>query len=204
VVALVGGGQEIYQGEAGLQGWGLTLLEKFPKWRVAASPQALRGDTSIAGHQLYDARRPKKLVRDPSLHLSVNRRAYRAQQVTEWVEAVLRLDETAASKIARKLRDFPLKITRSLTDTRRWLRQQTRGLRRAGLVASSGGIRLRAEGLELSYNFRRSGDLYVNWFLNEPPDVRSSNQLEVAASEFECQGLELDWGRRLLEWRSYA
>jgi DUF2075 family protein len=62
------------------------------------------------------------------------------------------------------------------------------------LVASSGAIRLRAYGLELSSGFRQGNrDLYINWFLNLPPDVRSSNQLEIAASEFECQGLELDW-----------
>ena len=90
--------------------------------------------------------------------------------------------------------EFPLVMTRSLSSARAWLRDRARGLRRCGLVASSGGLRLRAEGLELSSGFRQGNrDIYVHWFLGEPPDIRSSNQLEVAASEFECQGLELDW-----------
>jgi hypothetical protein len=109
------------------------------------------------------------------------------------VEAVLQADALAAAKIADQLVGFPLVLTRSLSTAREWLRDKTRGLQRCGLVASSGGLRLRAEGLELSSGFRRNRDLYVNWFLNDPTDVRSSNQLEVAASEFECQGLELDW-----------
>ena len=94
----------------------------------------------------------------------------------------------------RKLRGFPMALTRSLTTAREWLRGQTRGERRCGLVASSGALRLRADGLELSSGFRQGNrDMYVHWFLAQPPDVRSSNQLEAAASEFECQGLELDW-----------
>jgi hypothetical protein len=194
IVALVGGGQEIHKGEAGLAEWGRTLRSKFPKWRVAVSPEALDGGASVAGHTLFDGERPPSIIlEDSSLHLDTTRRSYRAQQVTEWVEAVLRADSTAASNIAKELDSFPLVMTRSLATARDWLRAKTLGLRRCGLVASSGGLRLRAEGLELSSAFRRAGDLYVNWFLNDPTDVRSSNQLEVAASEFECQGLELDW-----------
>jgi hypothetical protein len=97
-------------------------------------------------------------------------------------------------QIFPKLKEFPIAMTRSLPTAREWLRKHTRGRRRSGLVASSGALRLRAEGLELSSGFRQGNrDMYVHWFLAEPPDIRSSNQLEVAASEFECQGLELDW-----------
>ena len=194
VVALVGGGQEIHSGEAGLAEWGRTLQHRFSHWQVAVSPNALDGDTSVAGHRLFEGGRPDSIISaDPFLHLAVNRRSYRAQRVTEWVEAVLRADATEAAKIAIHLSDFPLLLTRSLVNAREWLHDHTRGLRRCGLVASSGGLRLRAEGLELSTGFRQTRGLYVNWFLNDPTDVRSSNQLEVAASEFECQGLELDW-----------
>jgi hypothetical protein len=194
IVALIGGGQEIHKGEAGLAEWGRTLRSKCPKWRVAVSPEALDGGASVAGHTLFEGQRPSSIIiEDSSLHLDTTRRSYRAQQVTEWVEAVLRADSTAASNIATELESFPLVMTRSLATAREWLRAKTLGLRRCGLIASSGGLRLRAEGLELSSAFRRAGDLYVNWFLNDPTDVRSSNQLEVAASEFECQGLELDW-----------
>ena len=194
VVALVGGGQEIHSGEAGLAEWGHTLRERFPDWRVAVSPKALDGDTSVAGYKLFEGERPDSIIsEDPFLHLAVNRRSYRAQSVAEWVEAVLSADAVEASKIATKLNDFPLALTRSLPSAKQWLRSKTLGLRRCGLVASSGGIRLRPEGLELSSGFRQARGLYVNWFLNNSWDVRSSNQLEVAASEFECQGLELDW-----------
>ena len=194
VVALVGGGQEIHSGEAGLAEWGRTLRERFPRWRVAVSPKALDGDTSVAGYKLFEGERPDSIIsEDPFLHLAVNRRSYRAQRVAEWVEAVLSADAVEAANIATKLNDFPLALTRSLPTAKQWLRAKTLGLRRCGLVASSGGLRLRAEGLELSTGFRQTRGLYVNWFLNDPTDVRSSNQLEVAASEFECQGLELDW-----------
>ncbi len=196
VVALVGGGQEINSGEAGLAEWGKTLQEKFPHWKVAASPKALDGNSALSGHRLFEATRPGSLnvSLSPALHLEVSQRSYRAEKVTEWVEAVLHLDPSRALKIAADLKSFPFGFTRSLSTARQWLRSQTRGQRRCGLVASSGALRLRADGLELSAGFRQGNrDMYVHWFLAEPPDVRSSNQLEVAASEFECQGLELDW-----------
>jgi hypothetical protein len=194
IVALVGGGQEIHVGEAGLEEWGRALKSGFPHWRIAVSPQVLVGDTSVAGHKLFEGEPPISMItEDPSLHLAVSRRAIRANRVIEWVEAVLNGDSAQASHIATNLSKFPLVLTRSLNTTREWLRAETRGLQRCGLVASSGGLRLRAEGLELSSGFRRNRGLYVNWFLNDPTDVRSSNQLEVVASEFECQGLELDW-----------
>jgi DUF2075 family protein len=196
VVALVGGGQEIHSGEAGLAEWGKTLLEKFRHWRVAVSPKALDRDASVAGQRLFETgdSRLLKITTEPSLHLEVNLRAWRARRFTEWVDAFLNLQPQKAAAIATELRDFPIAFTRSLGTAREWLRRHTRGQRRCGLVASSGALRLRAHGLELSSGFRQGNrDLYVHWFLAQSPDVRSSNQLEVAASEFECQGLELDW-----------
>ena len=196
LVALVGGGQEIHNGEAGLAEWGRTLRERFPRWRVAVSPKALSGDTSVAGHRLFDDGRSGALSiqPEPALHLDVCLRAFRAQRVTEWVDAVLNSDAETAASIIGDVREFPIALTRSLATARAWLQEHTRGLRRCGLVASSGAIRLRPHGLELSSGFRQGNrDLYVHWFLDLPPDVRSSNQLEIAASEFECQGLELDW-----------
>jgi hypothetical protein len=196
LVALVGCGQEIHNGEAGLAEWGRTLRERFPKWKVAVSPQALEHDASNAGHQLFSDGTAGSLTihKEPSLHLEVNLRSFRARKFAEWVEAALAGEEQEAAKIVPELRGFPLTLTRSLTKARGWLRQHARGQQRAGLVASSGALRLRADGLELSSGFRQGNrDMFVHWFLALPPDVRSSNQLEIAASEFECQGLELDW-----------
>lgn len=196
VVALVGGGQEIHNGEAGLTEWGRSLRERFPHWQIAVSPQALTGDASVSGHRLFPDGNGgvSVLIQEPALHLQVNVRSFRAQRLAEWVEAVLAGDAAKATDIVGDLREFPLVMTRSLDTARTWLREHARGLRRCGLVASSGAIRLRPEGLELSSGFRQGNrDLYVHWFLAPPSDVRSSNQMEVAASEFECQGLELDW-----------
>ena len=196
LVALVGCGQEIHNGEAGLAEWGGTLRERFPEWKVAVSPKALEHDASNAGHQLFSDGNAGLLTihAEPSLHLEVNLRSFRARKFAEWVEAALAGEEQKAAKIVPELRGFPFTLTRSLTEARGWLRQRARGQQRAGLVASSGALRLRADGLELSSGFRQGNrDMFVHWFLALPPDVRSSNQLEIAASEFECQGLELDW-----------
>lgn len=196
LVALVGGGQEIHNGEAGLSEWGRTLREKFPDWKIAVSPRALNSDASNAGHRLFDDSNSGTLtvLEEPSLHLKITQRSFRAQRFTEWVDAALEGDTAKAAAIVPNLSDFPLALTRSLSTAREWLRTHARGQQRAGLVASSGAIRLRPDGLELSSGFRQGNrDMYVHWFLALPPDVRSSNQLEVAASEFECQGLELDW-----------
>jgi hypothetical protein len=196
IVALVGGGQEINVGEAGLAEWGRSLHKRFSHWRVAAPPQAITGDTSLANSRLFEVGDGENITveQEPSLHLEVNLRSFRAQKYAEWVDAVLNCDASKAAEVIRSLQDFPLKLTRSLTTARTWLRSQAWGLRRCGLVASAGAVRFRADGLELSSGFRRGNrDLYIHWFLAESTDVRSSNQLEVAASEFECQGLELDW-----------
>jgi hypothetical protein len=196
LVALVGGGQEIHSGEAGLPEWGRTLRNKFTNWKVVVSPKALVGDASLAGHRLFaDAETgPICVQTEPALHLEVNVRSYRARKLAEWVDAALAGEAARAAAIAPELREFPMALTRSLATARTWLQQHTRGQRRCGLVASSGALRLRADGIELSSGFRQGNrDMFVHWFLALPPDVRSSNQLEVAASEFECQGLELDW-----------
>jgi hypothetical protein len=196
LVALVGGGQEIHNGEAGLSEWGKTLREKFSHWKIAISPQALKADISNAGHRLFDDGDSGSLAvrEEASLHLKIAQRSFRAPKFTEWVDFTLAGDSAKATSITSKLHDFPFALTRSLSTAREWLKNNARGQQRSGLVASSGALRLRPEGLELSSGFRQGNrDMYVNWFLNLPPDIRSSNQLEVAASEFECQGLELDW-----------
>jgi hypothetical protein len=196
LIALVGGGQEIHNGEAGLSEWGKVLRENFPHWKIAVSPKALESDASTAGQRLFVDGLPASIEihKEPALHLEINLRSFRAQRFAEWVDAVLACDVAKARTLNSSLKDFPFALTRSLDSAKQWLREQSRGQQRAGLVASSGALRLRAEGIELSSGFRQGNrDLFVNWFLNLPPDIRSSNQLEVAASEFECQGLELDW-----------
>ncbi|MCX6922381.1 MAG: DUF2075 domain-containing protein [Verrucomicrobia bacterium] len=194
IVALVGGGQEIFDGEAGLAEWGRVVRDQFPHWKVVASPEALHGGASVAGTSLFAGENPANVsVRlEASLHLPVSVRSFRAEAVAEWVNAVVHGNSAEAASLAASVSAFPISLTRSVEQARVWLRQYTRGFRRCGLLASSGALRLRAHGLEVSSGFR-GGFPYEEWFLSLPPDIRSSNFLEVALTEFECQGLELDW-----------
>ena len=198
VIGLVGGGQEIHAGEAGLAAWGDALAERAD-WEIITSPEALDGGHSVAGSRLFRGTIPPNLclVRESDLHLAVPRRSFESEESAAWVNAVLAGQPDAAAVIAAG--GLPIWLTRDLTSARAWMRTLARGYRRAGLVASSGAMRLRSEGVEVpSFDFLRGID-YVKWFLAPSGDYRSSNQLEVALSEFEMQGLELDlvgliWG----------
>lgn len=194
IVALVGGGQEIHDGEAGLAEWGRAIRDSFPHWQVVSSIDAMHGGASMAGSRLFGGTQPTALSVniEEHLHLPISVRSFRAEAVATWVNAVVNGDAVEAGGIVRGISAFPIKFTRSLEQARSWLRQQTRGFRRCGLLASSGALRLRAHGLEVSSGFRRGFPL-EDWFLAPPTDVRSSNALEVALTEFESQGLELDW-----------
>jgi hypothetical protein len=200
IVALVGGGQEINDGEAGLREWGRALENKFTHWRVLASPEAINGGPAVAGSTLFDKGLPHGLSVEvgPEFHLPVSTRSYRAKAVAEWTNAVLDGDLDSARAIAISCESPIALVTRDLTKAKSYLSQSTEGTARCGLLASSAAIRLRAYGLETATSFHRSYK-YEYWFLNGREDVRSSFQLEVVATEFEVQGLELDvvclcWG----------
>ena len=196
VVALVGGGQEINQGEAGLQEWGRALAERGGKWRVLISPEALSGGHSVAGQQMFSGVIPANLeIKSvPELHLSISVRSHRAQLMGEWVNRTISDPNSGLADTPQPALggDFPIVLTRSLVQLRRWLGERGEEHQRIGLLASSGAVRLRPFGLELSSAFRK-GVSYPDWFLKPSGDVRSSYQLEIAATEFDCQGLEIDW-----------
>jgi hypothetical protein len=194
VIALIGGGQEIYDGEAGLSAWGKALAGTARRWTVWVSPEALEGDASVAGQTLFPAGKPTSLDVRPTtkLHLSVAKRSPRAGRYAEWVNHVVAGDADAASGIVTSLQQFPILLTRDFDHAKRLIREYAGESSRYGLVASSGAMRLRADGVELKREFRNSLR-FPDWFLRPSGDIRSSNQLEVAATEFECQGLELDW-----------
>jgi hypothetical protein len=195
IIALVGGGQEIFVGEAGLEEWGLAATDR-PHWRVVASPEVVSGGASVSGHRLFGNGVPAgvEFRPEPLMHLSVGVRSFRAQRLAEWVDALLALDAERAGSLLPEHREFPLHFTRSLDVAKAWLRARSKPAngQRAGLIATSEDQRLRAYGLERSSAFRMDYS-FEKWFLMPPEDVRSSHALEVAASEFECQGLELDW-----------
>ncbi|HEY1743310.1 MAG TPA: DNA/RNA helicase domain-containing protein, partial [Granulicella sp.] len=192
VVALVGGGQEINSGEAGLEEWGKAITESQVNWTVYASPEVLEGGVSTAGHRLFDGEdRSSSIQKNEMLHLRTSNRSLRADQLAGWVNCVLNGDETSAvgMRIAER---FPIFLTRDLTQLRKKLQHEALGDSRFGLVASSGAARLRAEGLEPSSTFHAEYPWH-HWYLAPREDVRSSYRCEVFATEFEIQGLELDW-----------
>lgn len=196
VVGLVGGGQEIHDGEAGLQEWGRAIAEADRPWEIEVSPQMVTGQGVGAGSTLFPEGAPPGLSvrRVAELHLPVSLRTFRADAVASWVDHLLAGQPRLAADEFARLGDYPIVATRDLECARNWLRSRTRGLRRCGLVASSGARRLRAWGVDMA-----SRPDVVPWFLGPPEDVRSSYYLELAASEFEIQGLELDhvglcWG----------
>jgi len=192
IVALVGGGQEINRGEAGLAEWG-RALPKFKEWNVVASPEILSGGTVGPDFTLFEETGPAegRVQTDESLHLRVAVRSIRSQKISDWVNALLAGDKARAWAISESLGERP-QLTRSLAITRMWLSEKRRGFTRSGLVGSAYAMRLRADGMEPSFDFHRRFD-WENWFLDDDNDVRCSTRLEVFATQFEIQGLELDW-----------
>jgi hypothetical protein len=194
IIALVGGGQEIHKGEAGLEEWGRALIQSKERWRVLVSPDVISGGASVAGHRLFNDELPTNIevVELPELHLAVSVRSPRAHRLGEWVNSLLlgRVPSTAHERTTSE--EYPIVMTRDLAAAKAWLRAHADPQQRIGMLASSGALRLRAHGIELSSGFRQ-GYPYADWFLSDAEDTRSSFQLEVAATEFECQGLELDW-----------
>lgn len=203
LVCLVGGGQEINRGEAGLPEWG-AAVQGFNNWKIYTSPDVLT-DRSGGPFSLFSGNPDctERIMTIDDFHLKVSNRSIRAIQMSKWVDAVLDGDRSAAEEIAGQMSSPPV-MARNLASVRQWLREKRRGLARTGLVASSGAARLRPDGLETSFDFHQRFE-WERWFLDrdscEEPrcdhkycnDVRSSSKLEVAATQFEIQGLELDW-----------
>lgn len=187
VVCLVGEGQEINRGEAGIAEWIRALQSDLPHWEIHLPPHLLGDDSSLdAGLRWHLGNRVK--TPEPALHLAVSLRSFRAETVSAHVAALLGDDAARARATRPAANDFPILRTRNLAAARSWLRDNRRAGERAGLLASSNALRLKPEGIYVK------ADIDVcNWFLNTMDDVRSSNSLEDAATEFAVQGLELDW-----------
>lgn len=188
VVCLVGEGQEINRGEAGMAAWVAALNDgPLSQWSVHAPPQLLKADSTLTKDWRWLLERQNAQL-NAALHLAVSIRSFRAESVSAYVAALLDTDVDRARGLCPAESIFPIVKTRSLAVARAWLRQKRRAGERAGLVASSNAIRLKPEGLHV----KAQVDV-ANWFLNAGDDIRSSNALEDAATEFDVQGLELDW-----------
>jgi hypothetical protein len=176
IVCLVGGGQEINTGEAGIQEWLTALQRRYSHWDVHL-PSDLEHTSNF-----------KHTFTAPALHLATSLRSFRAERLSDFVGHVIAGDASAASAVKAQLEHFPLLLTRDLTTARTWLRGQRRGTERAGLLASSNAMRLKPHGI-----FVKAKIDPAKWFLAPPDDIRSSDALEDAGTEFDVQGLELDW-----------
>lgn len=195
-ICLVGGGQEINSGEKGVLGWGEALRklssERQAQWSVFAPPHVLTGGVSAGAFSLGELPPLISTHEEDTLQLSVSIRSYRSPKLSQWVNEVLAGDSDAARATASELGAYPLYITRSLPQAKQWLKEQAKGQRRYGLLASSGARRLRADGIGTLLHATAGAEI-AHWYLNEQGDIRSSFALEVPANEYTCQGLELDF-----------
>jgi hypothetical protein len=188
VICLVGGGQEINAGEAGLTEWFTALKKRFHDWTIYTSPTLNHRDYHW-GQDLPAMLAGLKSESMAALHLSVSVRSFRAEKLSEFVGAVVAGEAAAAKDLYREIKtSYPITLTRSLDQAKTWLRAQARGSERFGLVASSGASRLKPQGINVHEKIDAT-----YWFLNGKADVRSSYYLEDPATEFDIQGLELDW-----------
>src|SRR5262249_10522030 len=188
IVCLVGGGQEIHIGEAGIDAWLDAVNRNFPQWHMSISSR-LTDSEYAAGEALNIVRNRAQTDFDDSLHLAVSMRSFRAENVSTFVKALLDCEKEQAREAFTKLSArYPIVLTRNLNAAKHWIQTRARGTERYGLVASSQAMRLKPHAIDI----RVSVDP-VHYFLNEKEDTRSSYYLEDAATEFQVQGLELDW-----------
>lgn len=188
IICLVGGGQEINTGEAGLPEWFDSLRHAFPNWDVYITPQLndneYRRDRSwssmLEGLNTFEREK---------LHLATSVRSFRTPDLAAFVKAVLDAETDEAKCLYQQIKDkYPIVITRDLDKAKAWVKERCQGTTRYGIMASSGALRLKPEGI-----FVKNEISVANWFLNGKDDVRSSYMLEDVVTEFDIQGLELDY-----------
>jgi hypothetical protein len=188
VVCLVGGGQEIHTGEAGIGEWLDAVRWRFQHWRVYISPTLTDSEYS-AQDALCDLRGVASIEWDDRLHLATSMRSFRSEKVSTFVKALLDCDGVSARSLLPEITDrYPIAVTRDLACAKARIRSHARGSERYGMVASSQAQRLKPHAIDVRVNVDP-----IQWFLNDRNDTRSSYYLEDAATEFQVQGLELDW-----------
>jgi len=188
IVCLVGGGQEINTGEAGISEWIDALQRSFSEWEIYISPRLTDSEYG-AGEVLKTLRQRPNVSWSENLHLAVSMRSFRSEKVSLLVKQILDLEPDAASETFAEINQhYPIVITRDLQKAKTWLRQKARASERFGLLVSSEAIRLKP----LAVDVRASVDP-IHWFLDPKEDIRSSYYLEDVATEFQVQGLEVDW-----------
>lgn len=187
VVCLVGNGQSINKGESGLKEWIESIFRRYKSWDVYISQTILESE-ELSQKQITDIQPQLKLRKE--LHLEMSMRSFRSESVSLFINQLLDLKVEDAKSTLYELRknNYPIVMTRSLERAKRWLRSKKRGNERMGLLASSKAERLKAISINVKYSPN-----FVHWFLEDSQDIRSSDTLEDALTEFEVQGLEIDW-----------
>lgn len=188
VICLVGGGQEINTGEGGISEWLEAILKRFKSWEIHLSPHLIeseyRSQATLKKVLALPTAKPNQ-----NLHLATSMRSFRAESLSRFVREVLDIEKSAAKKTLQELSGrYPIKLTRQLDLAKQWLADQARGSERYGMVVSSQAERLKPHAIDV-----RVKTDPVKWFLDGKDDVRSSYYLEDVATEFQVQGLELDW-----------
>ena len=188
IVCLVGGGQEINTGEAGISEWVLAINKAFPHWDVHISPQLFDSEYG-AGSVIETLQKRQNVYYNENLHLAVSMRSFRAESVSLFIKLMLDANLTEARRVHSLFCDkFPIVLIRDLAVAKKWLKAQARGSERYGIVVSSQAERLKPYAIDV-----KSPMDPIHWFLDGKEDVRSSFFLEDVATEFDVQGLELDW-----------
>ncbi len=189
IICLVGGGQEINTGEAGISEWIAALNEKFPHWDVYIPPKLT--DAEYAEGKVDDLLKDRKNVTySKDLHLAVSLRSFRAEKLSAFVHALLSFDPVASSIYAEIKNNYPIVLTRDMEKARRWLHEKVRGTERTGVLVTKESARFKPLAIHI---LPSDDENTVHWFLEDKTDTRSSNYLEDAATEIQVQGLELDY-----------
>ena len=208
IICLVGGGQEINTGEAGISEWIRSLDERFPNWKIYISNQLTEKEYAD-GKLKQLLLNNKSVVENSALHLAVSMRSFRSEKVSNFIHELLDLNIQKAKNLHDEIKTtYPIILTRSLDKAKEWLVKKARGSERYGMIVSSKANRLKP----LAIDVRQNPDT-VHWFLADKEDIRSSLFLEDAATEFDIQGLELDWACVIWDgdfrysrngWQNYA
>jgi hypothetical protein len=187
VICLVGGGQEINTGEAGISEWLEAVRTKFPYWETRISPNLTDSEYN-ATEAIDHLKKNNSVVFNKDLHLSVSMRSFRAEYLSRLVKEILDRNKNAKNTFNLLKEKYPIVLTRDIQIAKNWLKEKARGSERYGIVVSSQAYRLKPLAIDVKTKIN-----HVNWFLDDKDDVRSSYFLEDVATEFQVQGLELDW-----------
>ena len=189
IICLVGGGQEINKGESeGISGWFEAIRNKYKNWDVYISDKIIE-EEYLKGKNFNELVKDINYIEKENLHLSVSLRSFRSEKVSNFVKLLLDNDIPNASELYKEIRkDYPIFLTRDINTAKIWIKSKAKGSERYGMIASSGAKRLRKYGIWIQNKVEAE-----KWFLNPKNDIRSSYFLEETATEFDIQGLELDW-----------